>query len=172
MTGRKDIPALSDPLPARDALELLERAREARTRAYAPYSRFPVGAALLDDSGAIHVGTNVENASYGLTICAERAAVFRAVAEGARSFRAIAIAGPYDDQPCPPCGSCRQVLHEFAPDLMILVSGASGSIDQLPLRSLLPFAFGPDRIGPDRIGLDPGHPGLPPTDSEPPPAVR
>ena len=131
----------------RGAAELMEQARAARGRAYAPYSGFSVGAALRDADGRIHTGVNVENASYGLTICAERAAVFRAVAEGARSFRAIAIAGPEDDAPCPPCGACRQVLHELAPSIDVIVAGPDGSFTTLSLGQLLPNAFGPSELG-------------------------
>src|SRR5690606_2184470 len=129
-----------------EARTLLARAREARAAAYAPYSGFPVGAALLDADGVVHAGANVENASYGLTICAERAAVFRAIGERVRSFRAIAIVGPDDDQPCAPCGACRQVLHEFAPDLIVCLADPSGSVEQLRLPDLLPRAFGPEVV--------------------------
>ena len=166
MTEPVDGMPAAGSLPTADARLLLERAREARARAYAPYSRYPVGAALLDADGTIHLGTNVENASYGLTICAERVAVFRAIAEGARSFRAIAIAGPDDEQPCPPCGSCRQVLHEFAPSMVVVVGGASGSIGQLRLNDLLPDAFGPASLGersPQAVRSDSDTPPQPAT---------
>lgn len=123
--------------------KLLEAAREARQRAYAPYSRFTVGAALLDRSGEVHTGVNVENSSYGLSTCAERSAVAGAVGRGAREFEAIAIAGPDDETACPPCGSCRQILHEFAPGLQVVLAGAAGEARILPLSDLLPEAFGP-----------------------------
>lgn len=128
-----------DPAAAR---ALLSRAREVRARAYAPYSAFPVGAALLARDGRIFTGVNVENASYGLSTCAERSALAHAVAEGARDFAAIAVAGPDDGTPCPPCGSCRQILHELAPELAVVTSGPSGAA-VTTLAALLPSAFGP-----------------------------
>jgi cytidine deaminase len=122
--------------------ELLARARLARANAYAPYSSFPVGAALLARDGRIFTGVNVENASYGMTTCAERSALAHAVTEGAREFLAIAVAGPDDARPCPPCGSCRQILHELAPELAVVTGGEAGlSVDSLA--ALLPSAFGP-----------------------------
>src|SRR5687767_4372971 len=127
-------------MPRAEARVLLDAARAARRNAYAPYSDFPVGAALLDNEGRIFTGVNVENASYGLTTCAERAAIAKAISEGARSFRAIAVAGP-TDEPCPPCGSCRQILHEFAPHLQVVISEAAGEPRILPLSVLLPEAF-------------------------------
>ena len=124
---------------------LREAALAARAHAYAPYSQYLVGAALLDADGHVHRGANVENASYGLTVCAERNAVARAVAEGERDLRAILID---TNQPrgLAPCGACRQVLHEFAPELwVVLVRG-----DDLHLARLsdyLPDAFGPADLG-------------------------
>lgn len=132
-----------EALPAEQAAGLMERAREARARAYAPYSGFRVGAALLDREGRIHTAANVENASYGLSTCAERAAVAVAFAEGASEFRAVAIAGPEAGTSVPPCGSCRQVLNEFGP-LIVILDGPIGP-RQLPLSSLLPEAFTYDR---------------------------
>lgn len=123
---------------------LLRRAREARRHAYAPYSHFPVGAALLADTGEVFTGCNVENASYSLTTCAERVAIGKAVSEGVNAFRAIAVVGPADTAPCPPCGSCRQVLHEFGPDMLVITpseeDGASMPIIR-SMRELLPGAF-------------------------------
>jgi cytidine deaminase len=141
-----DGPAPPRPLD-RDAAEaLLEAARSARRNAYAPYSGFPVGAALLDEEGRIHPGVNVENASYGLGTCAERSAVARAMGEGARSFRAIAVVGPENDVACTPCGSCRQILHEFAPHLEVVVASDGGAARVIPLSALLPEAFGRMRL--------------------------
>jgi cytidine deaminase len=125
-----------------EAESLLEAAREARRDAYAPYSGFGVGAALLDADGRVYRGTNVENASYGLTTCAERSALVSAVSQGVRRFRAIAVAGP-GTGPCPPCGSCRQLLHEFEPELAVVVEGADGAARTMPLSELLPESFGP-----------------------------
>ena len=126
------------------ARALLDTAREARARAYAPYSRFPVGAALLAGDGTVFTGCNVENASYGLTNCAERTAVFKAVSEGRTEFRAIAVVGPQDDLPCAPCGACRQVLFEFGPE-MVLVTPAGphdpGGAVTTTVGALLPGAF-------------------------------
>ena len=129
------------------AVALLQTARAARTNAYAPYSGFPVGAALLADDGRVFTGVNVENASYGLASCAERTAVTKAVSEGARGFLAIAIVGAHDGMACPPCGSCRQILHEMGPDLVVITEAEDGAPVRTPLRTLLPFAFGADRLG-------------------------
>lgn len=133
-----------EPATARD---LLRRAREARANAYAPYSGFPVGAALLAADGTVYTGVNVENASYGLTTCAERTAVGKAISEGAREFRAIAVVGPEDDVACAPCGSCRQVLHEAGANMTVVMAGEGGEPVLAPLRDLLPGAFGPERLG-------------------------
>jgi len=121
---------------------LVAAARAVRRRAHAPYSKFTVGAAVLDERGRAHVGCNVENASYGLTVCAERNAVAAAVAAGARRIRAVAVvtgARP----PATPCGACRQVLAELgAPDTEVLLAGPTGAIETTTLGALLPRAFG------------------------------
>ena len=119
--------------------ELLAAARDVRLRAYAPYSKFAVGAALLCDDGTIVAGCNVENASYGLTMCAERNALFAAVAGGRRQFLAIAVAGP-EGVATAPCGACRQVLAEFGPALRVLHTTARG-VAGTTIGALLPDAF-------------------------------
>lgn len=131
------------PKITESAIRRLEKsARSAAGRAYAPYSRFPVGAAVLGDSGKIYAGCNVENASFGLCTCAERTAIFSAVAAGERAIRAVAVYTP-TPLPTPPCGACRQVIHEFGPEALIVsVCDAKGRIEtRLP--ALLPGAFGP-----------------------------
>lgn len=121
------------------AQTLIAAAREATARAYAPYSNFPVGAALLAADGRLFVGVNVENASYGLTICAERSALAAAVSAGVRDFRALAVVA---EEAVPPCGACRQVLAEFAPDLPIyLVALAGDDYIATDLGTLFPEAF-------------------------------
>lgn len=124
---------------------LIQAALDARARAYAPYSRFLVGAALLCEDGRVFTGTNVENATYGLTICAERTAVVKAVSEGARAFKAIAIATDHDP-PATPCGMCRQTLAEFSLDLPIVLANVAGRRVQVNLATLLPHAFRPSDL--------------------------
>lgn len=119
---------------------LMAEAQRARHRAYAPYSRFAVGAALLTASGRIFHGCNVENASFGLTTCAERTAVFTAVSEGEREFVAIAVTAR-EGHGAPPCGSCRQVLQEFAPSMWVYWRDARGRVLKQRLKALLPKAF-------------------------------
>jgi cytidine deaminase len=116
---------------------LLKAAVEARDRAYAPYSRFAVGAALLTASGAIFTGTNVENVSLGLTICAERAAVSAAIAGGEKNFVAIGVVSD-SDEPAIPCGACRQVLAEFNPTMRVITSTLAGRSQEFQLDELLP----------------------------------
>ena len=115
-------------------------------RSYVPYSRFPVGAALLCAGGQVFTGCNVENAAYGSTICAERTALVQAVSEGCREFSALAVAGNSTDY-CWPCGACRQMLYEFAPELTVLVARGDGAFVKLPLKELLPHGFGPKSLG-------------------------
>ena len=138
----------TDRTPALDpetARTLLDRAREARRNAYAPYSEFPVGAALLARDGRVFTGVNVENVSYGLGNCAERVAIGKAVSEGAQEFTAIAVVGPEDDVSCSPCGACRQVMHEFAPEMVLVTpDGAGWRADRI--MDLLPGAFVPARL--------------------------
>jgi len=119
---------------------LLSAALAAREHAHAPFSKFRVGAALEDESGRIHTGCNVENASYGLTLCAERVAVFKAISEGARKFRRIAIAADTDDL-TPPCGACRQILWEFCGDIEIVLGNPRGKSETVHLGELFPRGF-------------------------------
>lgn len=125
---------------------MVEVARNAHTRAYVPYSSFPVGAAVLTGDGTIVPGTNIENASYGLTICGERVAVFRAVAEGHREIRAVVVSVPKAPG-ATPCGACRQVLNEFRPvdsDLVVILDiGEDARAEFVTLSELLPNSFGP-----------------------------
>lgn len=124
--------------------QLLALAREAMLRSYSPYSRFKVGACLLCEDGRIFQGCNVENASFGLTNCAERTAIFKAVSEGAKDFTAIAIAA---EKAAPwPCGACRQVLNEFAPDIRVLITWNGDQVAEASLRQLLPHGFGPKEL--------------------------
>ncbi len=120
--------------------KLIAAARKARLRAYAPYSSFRVGAALLTKSGRIITGSNIENSSYSLTICAERVALFKAISENHSSFRAIAIAGENGDR-LSPCGACRQVLLELAGDIDVLLCGRTGKPRLMKLHALLPLPF-------------------------------
>jgi cytidine deaminase len=123
--------------------ELIALATDARTRAYAPYSQYAVGAALLTASGRVYTGCNVENASYGLTICAERTAAVKAVCDGQREFVAIAVV---TDNGQAPCGACRQVLSEFGPEMRVLVAAADGRYRDTSLPDLLPDHFGPSQL--------------------------
>lgn len=123
--------------------ELVTLAAEARRKAYAPYSHYTVGAALLAASEKVYTGANVENASYGLAICAERTAAVKAVSEGEREFLAIAVA---TENGGTPCGACRQVLNEFGPDMRVLIADASGKYQIFRLSELLPASFGPAQL--------------------------
>jgi cytidine deaminase len=129
-----------------DLSDVIEAARVASLKAYAPYSNFRVGAAILTESGSVHAGCNVENASYGLAICAERNAVAGMIATSAddRKIRLVAVVSP-DAAPCLPCGACRQVLHEFGCE-EVVVHGASGEYERYPFSEILPHAFGPEDL--------------------------
>ncbi|MBQ9393272.1 MAG: cytidine deaminase [Oscillospiraceae bacterium] len=117
----------------RTAIDMMERA-------YIPYSHFPVGAALECSDGTVFTGCNIENAAYGATMCAERTAIFKAVSEGRRDFVRIAIAGKSKDF-CVPCGTCRQVMMEFAPDIEVICLNGAGESRKFALKELLPYGF-------------------------------
>jgi len=123
---------------------LVAAAREAKERAYAPYSNFHVGAALLA-GGNVYRGANIENASYPLSVCAERNAVAAAVIAGNRSLEVVAVVAD-EEEPTPPCGGCRQVLNEFGPTMLVVCEGVSGKRAEWPLPELLPHAFGPSNL--------------------------
>ena len=119
---------------------LIEAAKQARENAHAPYSNFRVGAALRSTSGRIFGGCNVENATYGLTICAERVAIFKAISEGERGFSAIAVVTD-TEAPTPPCGACRQLIWEFCGDIPVSMANLDGKIEVMQMRELFPRAF-------------------------------
>ena len=124
--------------------ELLAAAKKAQASAYAPYSNYQVGAALLTSSGTIYQGSNVENAAYPDSICAERVAVFKAVSEGQRDFEAIAVVTKDGGTPC---GSCRQVLAEFSPGALVIIANQNGEVvRESTVADLLPGAFGPGNL--------------------------
>jgi cytidine deaminase len=120
--------------------KLLEAALEARNNAHAPFSKFRVGAAIEDESGRIFTGCNIENATYGLTICAERVAVFKAISEGARKFKRIAVAADTDVL-TPPCGACRQILWEFCGDSELTLVNLQGKTETFRMKDLFPRPF-------------------------------
>jgi cytidine deaminase len=119
---------------------LIAAALAARENAFAPYSKFRVGAAIEDSDGRIHTGCNVENSTYGLTVCAERVAVFKAISEGVRKFRRIAVAAD-TDRLTPPCGACRQILWEFCGDVEIVLVNPRGQTETHRLKDLFPKPF-------------------------------
>ena len=129
---------------ARGPEGLLALAHDALARAYAPYSNFPVGAALEAEDGRVFTGCNIENASFGLTMCAERVALYQAVAAGVTRFRSIAIVASRA-RPCSPCGACRQVLAEFGPAIEVVLETAEGP-ESRSLAELLPFSFTPSDL--------------------------
>lgn len=121
---------------------LLERAREAARHSYAPYSGFRVAAAVVAGSGKVYTGVNVENASYGLTVCAERVAIFKAVSEGERIIREVLVYAADSDEPMPPCGACLQVIAEFGgDDTVVHMVSRTGKYVRATLKELLPRAF-------------------------------
>ena len=125
---------------------LCQAALDARLRAHAPFSKFLVGAALEDDQGRLHTGCNIENATYGLTVCAERVAVFKALSRGVRKFRRIAVAADAP-QLTPPCGACRQILWEFCGDVEVTLVNLKGSMETLRMRDLFPRPFDDTFLG-------------------------
>lgn len=130
-----------------DLVHAIEAARAVSSKAYAPYSNFRVGAAVLTERGGIYTGCNVENASYGLAICAERNAVARMVADtdpADRRVRLVVVVSP-EAAPCFPCGACRQVLHEFGCEEVVVLD-ASGDLRRYPFHTLLPHSFGPEDL--------------------------
>jgi cytidine deaminase len=129
-----------------DVSPLLEEARKARWFAQATFSHFPVGAALETSAGRIITGCNIENATYGLTICAERVAVFKAISEGERHFSRIAIVAD-TEEPTPPCGACRQILWEFCGDIELIMVNLQGVSETVQLKDLLPRAFDDSYLG-------------------------
>ena len=124
-------------------MDLLERAKMAREHAYIPYSGFAVGAAVLTGQGEIYTGCNIENASYGATCCAERVALFKAVSQGEQDIRAIAVVAGAK-QPVPPCGICRQVMVELAPQALVVMANLEGKLEIREVGQLLPGPFGGD----------------------------
>lgn len=127
-----------------DAKELMKMAIEARQNAYAPYSRFAVGAALLAESGRVYTGCNIENASYGLTCCAERNAIFAAVGAGERRFKMLAVAAD-SPEPVAPCGACRQVIAEFGISLVVM-GNLKEETKTMTAEELLPYGFGQESM--------------------------
>ncbi len=132
-------------------IRLIKEAFEAREKSYAPYSGFRVGAALLTDEGKVYRGCNIENAAYGPSICAERTAIFKAVSDGERHFKAIAVTGGYDGKEmgfAVPCGVCRQVMAEFMNEdsFRIIVAASEQNYREYTLKQLLPDSFGPEKL--------------------------
>ncbi|GAX91512.1 cytidine deaminase [Effusibacillus lacus] len=131
--------------------QLIELAKQAREKAYVPYSRFPVGAAILADDGTVVTGCNIENASYGLTNCAERTAIFKLVSEGKKDIQLVAVVAD-TPRPVSPCGMCRQVLAEFcSPDTKVILSNLNGQTTVTTVAELLPYSFSKEDLN------DAGH---------------
>ncbi|KAM3872115.1 cytidine deaminase a [Diretmus argenteus] len=125
---------------------LILKSQKAKEFAYCPYSKFRVGAALMAHDGTVFTGCNVENACYNLGVCAERTAITKAVSEGYRNFKAIAIASDLDEQSISPCGGCRQFMREFGEQWSVLLSKPDGSYIEMTVDELLPVSFGPDDL--------------------------
>lgn len=141
---------MHNPLDIKTVKTLIMKAMDAKNFAYVPYSHFRVGAALLAADGSIITGCNIENAAYSPSNCAERTAFFKAVSEGIRDFRAIAVSGGDNNAEgffCPPCGVCRQVMLEFAdPDFEVIVANSETDYKIYKLKELIPFSFGKDNL--------------------------
>lgn len=132
--------------------KIIEAAKKARENAYIPYSNFSVGAALLTEEGDIITGCNIENASFGLTNCAERTAIFKAISEGMTKFQALAVVAD-SPQPISPCGACRQVIAEFChPDMPIYLTNIKGDLKKTTIKELLPDAFNSEDMYDDTTG--------------------
>lgn len=126
--------------------QLIEEAKKARDKAYVPYSKFGVGAALLTTDGKVFHGCNIENAAYSMCNCAERTALFKAYSEGDREFQLLAVVAD-TDRPCSPCGACRQVISELCPrDMKVVLTNLKGDIQELTVEELLPGAFSPEDL--------------------------
>ncbi|MFE1243871.1 cytidine deaminase [Fictibacillus sp. NPDC058756] len=126
--------------------QLMEQAKKARERAYVPYSKFQVGAALLSSEGKVYHGANIENAAYSLTCCAERTALFKAYTEGDIKFSALAVVAD-TKRPVPPCGACRQVISELCPpDMPVYLTNLNGDVQEIAVKDLLPGAFSPEDL--------------------------
>lgn len=126
--------------------DLIAESKVAREKAYVPYSKFKVGAALLTSDGKVYHGCNIENAAYSMTNCAERTALFKAISEGDKNFTMLAVVAD-TDRPVPPCGACRQVITELCPkDMKIVLTNLKGDIKELTLEELLPGAFSPEDL--------------------------
>jgi cytidine deaminase len=130
---------------SRNFQALIRAAKQAKRKAYAPYSSFRVGAAIRTKKGRVYTGCNIENSSYGLAICAERTAIFKAISEGEKEFTAIAVASD-DPDFCPPCGACRQVLMDLAPSLDFVMINKKGQEKVVTLKELFPYPFGPEHL--------------------------
>ncbi|XP_061583691.1 cytidine deaminase-like [Cololabis saira] len=127
--------------------QLVDQSHQAKEKAYCPYSKFRVGAALITEDGHVITGCNVENACYNLGICAERNAMAKAVSEGHKSFKAIAVASDMADQFITPCGGCRQFMREFGCNWDVYMTKADRTYDKMTVEALLPVSFGPDALG-------------------------
>jgi cytidine deaminase len=126
--------------------QLIEAAKKARDKAYVPYSKFGVGAAILTTDGKVYQGCNIENAAYSMCNCAERTALFKAYSEGDRDFQMMAVVAD-TDRPCSPCGACRQVISELCPsDMKVILTNLKGDVKELTVAELLPGAFSPEDL--------------------------